>query len=123
MKTALIINLFCALGFGVFSPVTVQELYGNALNIFTSFRDDFSVITNYECAFAKTWTISLEASTPFDSMHAGARVDYYFDSLLELNEPWDIWAVAGTGILIGGDDTQDNLNIDVHIGVEYKFGN
>lgn len=122
MKKSLRIALFCVFTFGATSVVSAQESYAGALNIFANIGDNTSVSANYEFALAKNFTISPEVTLPFDLnyMFAGARVDYYFDSLLKLNEPWDIWAGAGAGLLIGS-AAEDSLNINFHIGGEYKF--
>jgi len=125
MKKLLRITLFCVFAFGASSTMSAQESYGGALNLFPSFGSFSSVTGNYEIPLAQNFTISPEVTLPFsfDYVLAGARVDYYFDSLLGLNEPWDIWAGAGAGFIIGLDDayTGSGLDLILHVGAEYKF--
>ena len=117
--------MFCVFTFGVSTAVSAQESYGKALNLFATLGNNSSVTGNYEIALAKNFTISPEATVPFDLdyIRAGARVDYYFDSLLKLNEPWDIWGGAAAGFNIGLGDgyVGDDIDISLHIGAEYKF--
>lgn len=123
MKKLLRIALFCVFTFGVSSAVSAQESY-KALNLFATFGDNSSVSGNYEIPLAKNFTISPEATVPFDFdyIRAGARVDYYFDSLIGLNEPWDIWGGVGAGFNIGlASDYTSDLDLNLHIGGEYKF--
>ncbi|MEI6864617.1 hypothetical protein [Flavicella sp.] len=114
--------LLCVFTFGASSTVSAQESYGGALNLFAKIGDDSAISGYYEFALAKNFTISPEATIPlnFDYIHAGARVDYYFDSLLNLNEPWDIWGGAGAGLYMGTHD-DGGIILDLHIGGEYKF--
>ena len=124
MKKLLRITLFCVFAFGASSTMSAQESYGGALNLFATFGNNSSVTGNYEISLAKNWTISTEATIPFafDYIRAGARVDYYFDSLLKLNEPWDIWGGVGAGFNIGiASDYNSDLAWNLHIGGEYKF--
>lgn len=125
MKKLLRIALFCVFTFGASTAVNAQESYGGALNLFATFGNNSSVTGNYEFALAKNFTISPEATVPFDFDYiaAGARVDYYFDSLIKLNEPWDIWGGVSAGFRIGLADewAGDDLRLDLHIGGEYKF--
>tara|TARA_B100000809_G_scaffold266892_2_gene332630 strand:- start:3664 stop:4101 length:438 start_codon:yes stop_codon:yes gene_type:complete len=123
MKKSITILLFCAFILGATEAVSAQESYAGALNVFASFGNKSAVNANYEFALGKNLTISPEATIPFDFdyMFAGARVDYYFDSLLELNEPWDIWAGGGAGFMIGKNDIVDGINLNFHVGGEYKF--
>lgn len=98
-----------------------QENYGGVLNAFVSFGDNSSVSANYEFQVANNLTVSPEARIWFsgeNDLALGGRVDYYFDSLLNLNEPWDIWAGADLGFVVGNGD---DLNLNLHIGGEYKF--
>ena len=125
MKKLLTIALFCAFAFGASTNAKAQESY-KALNLFATFGNNSSVSGVYEIPLAKNWTISPEATVPFDFdyIRAGARVDYYFDSLLQLNEPWDIWGGAGAGFNIGlASDYNSDLSLNLHIGGEYKFNN
>lgn len=114
--------LFCTFTFGIYSTASAQENYGNALNLFANFGSNSAIGGHYEIPLAKNFTISPEAALPFDFdyVYAGARVDYYFDSLLKLNEPWDIWGGVGAGLHIGSNVSSD-LQWDLHIGGEYKF--
>jgi hypothetical protein len=123
MKKLLTIAFFSAFTFGTSTVVSAQESYAGALNVFATLGNNSSVSANYEFALAKNFTISPEATIPFDLdyISAGARVDYYFDSLLNLVEPWDVWAGAGVGFNIGSDSNNDDLNLNLHIGGEYKF--
>lgn len=126
MKKLLTLSLFCLFTFGVSSKMVAQESYGNALNLFATFGSNSSITGNYEFPLAKNFTISPEATLPFDFDYiaAGARVDYYFDSLIKLNEPWDIWGGVSAGFKIGlASDyvADDDLRLDLHIGGEYKF--
>jgi hypothetical protein len=95
------------------------------LNLFVTFGDNSSVTGNYEFALGNNFTISPVAKLPFDFdyISAGARVDYYFDSLLKLNEPWDIWAGVGARYRLGLADhyNGNDINLNVHIGGEYKL--
>ena len=125
MKNLFTIALFCVFALGANSKLSAQESYGNALNVFATFGDNSSVTANYEFPLAKNWTISPQGTIPFDLgyIRAGARVDYYFDSLLSLNEPWDIWGGVGAGFNIGiaDDYNGDNLSLNLNLGGEYKF--
>ena len=99
-----------------------QENYGGVLNNFVKFGDNSSVSANYEFQVAPNITVSPEAIISFgdDSwIGLGARADYYFDSLFNLNEPWDIWAGVDSGFLLNND--HDTFTINLHTGVEYKF--
>lgn len=125
MKKNLRIILFSILLMGASSHLHAQESYGGALNLFGSFGE-YSVITgSYEIPLATNWTISPQATIPFDFdfIVAGARVDYYFDSILGLNEPWDIWGGVGAGLVIGLDEAYsgDGIDLILNIGTEYKF--
>ena len=125
MKKILRITLFSILVLGASSKVSAQESYGGALNLFGTFGNYTSITGNYEIPLATNWTISPTATIPldFDFLVAGARVDYYFDSLLGLNEPWDIWGGVGAGFVIGLDDAYsgDGIDLILHVGAEYKF--
>jgi len=126
MKKILRITLFSILVLGASSKVSAQESYGGALNLFPSFGSFSSITGNYEIPLAQNFTISPEATLPFsfDYILAGARVDYYFDSLLGLNEPWDIWAGVGAGLFIALDDAYasgGDIGLILHVGAEYKF--
>ena len=113
----LVIGLFLAVSQNTYA----QEDHGNALNLFVKFGDNSSISGNYEFQVAPNLTVSPEARIWFsgeNDLALGARVDYYFDSLLKLPEPWDIWGGADAGFVIGdGDD----LTLNLHAGAEYKF--
>lgn len=122
MKKLVKIALFCVFTFGATSAVSAQESYSGALNLFANIGNNSSIAGNYEFPLAKNFTISPTAAIAldFDYIYAGARVDYYFDSLLKLNEPWDIWGGAGLGFTFENDN-ENQTALDLHIGAEYKF--
>ena len=119
-------NLFALLlVLGLFLAVSqnsyAQENYGNTLNLFVKFGNNSSISGNYEFQVAPNLTVSPEARIWFsgdNDLGLGGRVDYYFDSLFNLNEPWDIWGGADAGFVIGDDD---DFSLNLHAGVEYKF--
>lgn len=116
-------NLFLAAG--LFMALTgnlqAQENYGNALNAFVKFGDQASISANYEFEVAPSLTLSPEARIWFsgeNNLALGGRADYYFDSLFDLVEPWDIWLGVDAGFITGdGDD----FSLNAHFGVEYKI--
>jgi len=116
-------NLFLAAGlfFALTGNLQAQENYGNALNAFVNFGENASISANYEFQVAPSLTLSPEARIWFDGdndLAIGGRADYYFDSLLGLVEPWDIWAGVDASFISGdGDD----FGINAHIGAEYKI--
>ncbi len=116
-------NLFLAAGlfFALTGNLQAQENYGNALNAFVKFGDNSSISANYEFQVAPSLTLSPEARIWFsgdEELAIGGRADYYFDSLLGLVEPWDIWAGVDASFISGdGDD----FGINAHIGAEYKI--
>ena len=116
----LVLLVLLSLGLGIYS-VSAQENYGGAINAFVKFGDNSSISANYEFQVANNVTVSPEARIWFsgeNDLAIGGRADYYFDSLLGLNEPWDIWGGADAGFVLGdGDD----FSINLHIGAEYKF--
>lgn len=98
-----------------------QENHGGALNTFVKFGSNSSVSAHYEIQVAPNVTVSPEARVWFsgdNNIALGARADYYFDSLFNLNEPWDIWAGGDAGFVVDGDD---DFSLNLHIGGEYKF--
>ncbi|MEN8788143.1 MAG: hypothetical protein ABF295_01410 [Flavobacteriaceae bacterium] len=121
IKNLVSIITFTVLILGVSTASYGQENYGNVLNAFVKFGDNSSISANYEFQVANNVTVSPEARIWFSGENdfaLGGRADYYFDSLLNLVEPWDIWAGADAGFVIGdGDD----FSINLHIGGEYKF--
>ena len=98
-----------------------QESHGNALNVFVKFGNNSSIAANYEIEVHPDITVSPEARIWFsgeNDLALGARGDYYFDRILKLAEPWDIWGGVDAGFILNGDD---NLSLNIHAGVEYKF--
>ncbi len=113
----LVIGLFLA----VSENSHAQENHGNALNLFVKFGSNSSISGNYEFQVAPNLTVSPEARIWFsgdNDLALGGRVDYYFDSLFKLPEPWDIWGGVDAGFVIGDDD---DFSLNLHAGVEYKF--
>lgn len=101
-----------------------QESHGNALNVFVKFGNNSSISANYEFAITQDITISPEARIWFsgkNDLAIGARGDFYFDRLLKLAEPWDIWGGVDVGFIVSGDDNKDDFDLNIHIGGEYKF--
>ncbi len=117
IKLVMAVGLFLAFA----SQSYGQENYGGALNTFLKFGDNSSVSANYEFQVAPSLTLSPEARIWFsgdNNLAIGGRADYYFDSLLDLVEPWDIWAGVDAAFISGdGDD----FGLNAHIGVEYKI--
>jgi len=121
MKNLLTFLLFGSLFFGISNSVFAQENYGGALNAFVKFGDYSTLGASYEFQVADNITVSPEAIISFSSdawIALGGRADYYFDSLFNLQEPWDVWAGVDAGFIISGNDS---FSINVHIGGEYKF--
>jgi hypothetical protein len=104
------------------NQVIAQEDY-SALNLFVSFGSNAAINGHYEIPIANNLTVSPSATVAFDFDYIalGARLDYYFDSLLKLNEPWDIWAGIDSGFVLGDDDDNDDFSLNLHAGVEYKI--
>ncbi len=119
MKKLVTLLLFGFVFTAFTNNVTAQEDY-SALNLYVSFGDNGTINAQYEIPIVENVTISPAVVIPFDfdNLSVGVRADYYFDSLMKLPEPWDIWGGVDTGIVLGGDD---NFNINGHVGVEYKF--
>ena len=119
-------NLFkLLLAAGLFMALTgslqAQENYGGALNTFLKFADNASISANYEFEVAPSLTLSPEARVWFsgdNNLALGGRADYYFDSLLGLVEPWDIWLGVDAAFITGDGD---NIGLNAHLGVEYKI--
>lgn len=120
MKKLLTLLLFTGFFIGMSNSVTAQEDY-SALNLYVSFGDNSAINAQYEIPVMENVTVSPAVVLPFDfdDISVGVRADYYFDSLMSLPEPWDIWGGVDTGIVLGGDD--DAFNLNAHVGVEYKF--
>ena len=107
---------------GLYSSSYAQESFSNALNVFVSLGENNTIAGYYEFPLSQDLTISPEVSVPldFDYFYAGARVDYYFDTLLTLSEPWDIWGGIGAGLFLGS-NVESDVFTNLHIGGEYKF--
>jgi hypothetical protein len=121
MKKLFTFLLFAGLFVGVTNQATAQENY-KALNLFISFGSyDAEINAQYEIPVAKNVTVSPLVRIPFDfdDISLGAAADYYFDSLMNLPEPWDIWAGVDAAFVLG--NSNDVFNINAHVGVEYKF--
>jgi len=119
-KVLLIGVLFVALS----GTVYAQENHGNSLNVFVKFGDNSSISANYEFSVAKDITVSPEARIWFsgdNDLALGVRGDYYFDRLLKLAEPWDIWGGVDLGFVVSGNEYKDDMDLNIHIGGEYKF--
>jgi hypothetical protein len=125
MKNLLNYTLLIALFLGVsatsFAQSAAGEDHGNALNIFVGFGDNYTAITaNYEFTITKDLTIAPVASIVFgdnSDFGVGGRLDYYFDSLLNLPTEWDIYAGVDTGLYFDSGD----FDVNGHMGVEYLF--
>lgn len=95
--------------------------HGNALNVFLSFGDNSAISANYEISISNDFTFAPEAkiwlSGP-NSAALGARVDYYFDRILNLHSSWDIWTGIDGSFLLDGDS---DFFLNLHAGVEYLF--
>ncbi len=104
---------------GFSNKTFAQEDY-SALNLFVKFGEESRINALYEIPVAKNITVSPSIAVPFnfDWFAIGARADYYFDSLINLSEPWDLWGGVDTGFVLGGDT---DFDINVHAGIEYKF--
>lgn len=119
MKKLVTLLLFAVVFIGFTNDASAQEDY-SALNLYMSFGNNTAINAQYEIPIVENVTISPSVVVPldFDYLTVGVRADYYFDSLMKLPEPWDIWGGIDTGLVLGGDDS---LNINGHVGVEYKF--
>ena len=121
MKNLVTLFLAAGLFIALSGNLHAQENYGGALNAFLKFGDNASISANYEFQVAPSLTLSPEARIWFsgeNDLAIGGRADYYFDSLLELVEPWDIWAGIDASFISGdGDD----FGLNAHLGVEYKI--
>ncbi|MEN8124552.1 MAG: hypothetical protein ABFR32_05420 [Bacteroidota bacterium] len=122
MKKIFTFLLLGGLLIGFSNTTYAQEDY-SALNIFVQFGNNSAINAHYEIPIAKNFTVSPAIVVPFsfDYINLGARADYYFDSLLKLPEPWDIWAGVDAGFVLGDDEVTGGFEINGHVGVEYKF--
>ena len=121
MKNIFTLLLAAGLFIALSGNIYAQENYGGALNTFVKFGSNSSIAANYEFQVAPSLTVSPEARVWFsgdNNLALGGRADYYFDSLLGLNEPWDIWAGVDAGFITGDGD---NFSLNIHAGVEYKI--
>lgn len=130
MKNLLTIIFIAILSFGISLNASAQEddsqnskrvnskgSHGEALNLFVSFGNVNSVSGHYEIGLTQDITISPAARIRFGdetSFAIGARADYYFDRLLKLAEPWDIYAGIDTMF-----DFDTDFDIHGHMGVEF----
>lgn len=98
-----------------------NENHGNTINAFLKIGYKARVDLSYEFQIVKNLTISPKVIIPFtfDVFDIGliARVDYYFDNLLNLPENWNIYSGLEAGTIIIG----DYFSYNIHIGTEYKF--
>lgn len=121
MKKLFALLLFAGIFLMSTETIFAQENHGGALNAFVKFGSNSSIAAHYEFQVAPNVTVSPEARIWFsgdNSLALGARADYYFDSLFNLAEPWDIWGGADAGFILDGDD---DLSLNLHVGAEYKF--
>ncbi len=112
-----------SLVFGV-TQLSAQDNYGNVLNTFVRFGSNSSIAANYEFQVAQDITLAPTARIWFSGKNTfalGGRGDYYFDRLMGLASPWDIWAGVDAGLVVSGDSNKDDFNLNLHAGVEYKF--
>ena len=123
MKKLVTLLLFAGLLLGLSNTAFAQETYGGVLNAFVKFGDNSTIGANYEFDIADNITISPEAKISFSNdafIALGGRADYYFDSLFNLEEPWDVWAGVDSAFIISGDRS---FEVNAHTGVEYKLNN
>lgn len=123
MKNLFRIIVLAVFTFGASATMSAQESYGNALNLFASFDGDTASLNgHFEIDLAKNLTLSPEGTLALDFDYAviGARLDYYLDEIVQLNEPWDLWVGAGAGLKVGSEVSND-INVTFHVGGEYKF--
>jgi outer membrane scaffolding protein for murein synthesis (MipA/OmpV family) len=121
MKKLATLLLFASLILGSNNTAFAQETYGGVLNAYVKFGDNSTVGANYEFDIADNITVSPEARISFSSdafISLGGRADYYFDSLFNLDEIWDVWAGVDAGFIISGDNS---FSVNAHTGVEYKL--
>jgi len=120
MKKLVTLLLFTGLFVSVSNTAMAQEDY-QALNLAISFGNNTKIKANYEIDVANYITVAPAVTVPlnFDYIGLGVKADYYFDGLMSLPDPWDIWAGVDTSFNIGQDD--DIFDINAHVGVEYKF--
>lgn len=131
MKYLLKLCILCCLCFHAFTELHAQrklqafassESYANSLNVFLGFGDNSAIRANYELPLAKNFTISPEAYLPlnFEFIYAGARVDYYFDELVNLAADWDIWGGLRAGLYLGS-DVSNEIRLNLQLGGEYRL--
>lgn len=97
-----------------------KESHGNALNILTGFGDATTIYGFYEFAITPDLTASPSAFIKFgdnSDFALGGRLDYYFDTLLKLPNPWDIYLGVDAEIYFDEGD----FDFNVHFGTEYIF--
>lgn len=74
---------------------------------------------SYDIPVATDIAISPFASTNWDFNHLvlGVKGDYYFDNLLGLPAPWDVYAGVNAGFAIGlGNGNSSDLDLGLQIG-------
>ncbi len=129
MKNLLTLLFVFVLTVGLSISTSAQEVkklldksegsHGNALNLFFGFGNDFTVNGHYEFGLTNDITVSPVARIRFGDntgLALGARADFYFDRLLKLTQPWDIY--AGVDAMF---DFDTDFDIHGHMGVEYLF--
>lgn len=116
-------SLFVGVFLFVSTSSFAQEDYGNVLNVFATFGGNPTIGGHYEFQIVESLTVSPEFRhffvSDFDNYSAiGARANYYFDTIFNLQEPWDIWGGANAGWYLNYSET---FELSIHAGVEYKF--
>jgi hypothetical protein len=73
---------------------------------------------NYEIPVAKDITVAPAAGVDwnFNHLQIGVKGNYYFDNLLELTEPWDVYAGLNAGYGIGLDNNGSDFAFGMQIG-------
>lgn len=119
MKKPFVFLIIIGLFFGLSFELKAQEKHGNVINAFLKIGENARIDLNYEIQIVKNVTISPKLVFPFDfdDLIIGIRADYYFDSLLQLPKPWNIYGGVGTEMYIW----EGELVFSVHAGSEYKF--
>jgi hypothetical protein len=73
---------------------------------------------NYEIPVAKDITVAPAAGVDwnFNHLQIGVKGNYYFDNLLELTEPWDVYAGLNAGYGIGLSGNGSDFAFGMQIG-------
>lgn len=106
MKKLLLASLFALFALAASGQATKQLNFG-----FVGVGYDIPVHTDI--------AITPFASTNWDFNHLvlGVKGDYYFDNLLSLPAPWDVYAGVNAGFAIGlGDGNSSDLDLGIQIG-------